>query len=152
MKKPFYFLWRQPGGLDECPYFKRTVLGFRKWSVRVHEWYADDDTRHMHDHPHWFWTFVVRGGYTDVSNDGKDRLKCGSMRFRPADYAHSVTEVVPGTITILVTGPSTRRWGFWVGGKLIKRDKYFAVHGHHPCDSHDEPVRLKPGGERIVKT
>ena len=152
MKKPFYFLWRQPGGLDECPYFKRTVLGFRNWSVRVHEWYADDDTRNMHDHPHWFWTIVLRGGYTDVSANGEDRMRFGSIRFRRADYAHAVTKVIPGSITVLVTGPSTRRWGFWVNGKLIKRDKYFAVHGHHPCDSGDAPVRLKPGGARINNT
>ena len=92
---------------------------------------------------------MLKGGYTDVSEDGRDHLGFLSCRFRRSDFAHVVTEVVPGTITFLITGPSTRRWGFWVGGKLIKRDKYFAVHGHHPCDPVDEPVRLKPGGERI---
>lgn len=147
--KWFRFIWRQPGGLDECPYFRRTVLQLGPVSFRIHEWYADDDTRHMHDHPHWFWTLVLRGGYVDVSPEGEDHLLAGSARFRPAEYRHSVTKVKPGTITLLVTGPSTRRWGFWVGDKLIKRDKYFAVHGHHPCDPTGEPVRLKPGGARI---
>ena len=124
LKKPFskffYFLWRQPGGLDECPYFRRTVLGFRNWSVRVHEWYADDDTRHMHDHPHWFWTIVLRGGYIDVSPAGPDRLGFLSARFRPADYKHAVTEVVPGTITLLITGPSRRRRGFITMGNYCR--------------------------------
>ena len=145
-----FFTWRQPGGLDECPYFRRTVLSFGRFSIRIHEWYDDDDTRHMHDHPHWFWTIVLKGGYVDVSPTGKDRLKFFSSRFRPADYRHSVTEVVPGTVTFLITGPSARRWGFWVGEKLIKRDKYFAVYGHHPCDPADKAVRLKPGGKRIT--
>lgn len=143
------FTWRQPGGLDECPYFRRTVLQLGRYSIRIHEWYADDDARHYHDHPHWFYTLVLRGGYTDRSPDGEDRLGFGSFRFRPAEYKHSVVDVVPGTLTLLFTGPSTRRWGFWVGDKLVKRDKYFATKGHHPCDDTDAPVRLKPGGGRI---
>lgn len=147
--KWFGFTWRQNGGLEECPYFRRTVLRLGNYSIRLHEWLADDDTRHFHDHPHWFLTIVLKGGYTDRSNEGLDVLRAGSVRLRAADYAHAVTEVRRGTITLLITGPSTRRWGFWVKGKLIKRDKYFAVHGHHPCDPTGEPVRLKPGGKRI---
>lgn len=153
MKKWVSFVYRQPGGLKECPYFKRTVLQVWKYSIRLHEWYADDDTRHMHDHPHWFITIVLKGGYVDVSERNgrihKETLRPGSIRFRPAEYKHSVTEVIPGTLTLLFMGPFFRRWGFWVNGKLIKRDKYFAVHGHHPCDETQDPVRLKPGGERI---
>ena len=147
--KWFGFTWRQPGGLDECPYFRRTVLRFGNYSIRVHEWYADDDSRHHHDHPNWFWTLVIKGGYTDKSENGVDVLRFGSLRYRPAEYAHAVTEVIPGTISLLFAGPHKRRWGFWVDGKLIKRDRYFAVHGHHPCDPEDKPVRLRPGGERI---
>ncbi len=147
--KWFKFTYRQSGGLQECPYFKRTVLQVGKFSLRLHEWYADDDHRHMHDHPHWFVTLVLKGGYVDVSDDGLDVLRMGSVRFRRADHAHMVTEVVPGTITLLLTGPSIRRWGFWVKGKLIGRDKYFVVHGHHPCDPTEDPVRIKPGGERL---
>ena len=150
MRNPFVFIWRQPGGLSECPYFHRTVFGFQNgWTVRIHEWHADDDARHMHDHPQWFWTFIVKGGYTDRSEDGDARLGPGAIRYRPASYRHSVIDVVPGTITVLLTGRPSRRWGFWVKNKLIKRDKYFAVHGHHPCDPAEQPVRLKPGGARI---
>ena len=147
---PFIFIWRQAGGLSECPYFRRTIASLFGYSIRVHEWYADDDTRHFHDHPQWFWTLILRGGYTDVSPDGEDRLRFGSIRYRPADYAHAVTDVIPKTVSVLLAGKPVRRWGFWVDGKLIKRDKYFATKGHHPCDPvNDEPVRLKPHGERI---
>lgn len=149
MSRFFGFTWRQPGGLDECPYFRRTVLKIGPMSFRVHEWYADDDSRHHHDHPHWFVTAVLKGAYTDVTEHGEEHMSVGSVRFRPAEHRHAVTNVVPGTITFLVTGPSVRRWGFWVKNKLIKRDKYFAVHGHHPCDPVDPPVRMKPGGVRI---
>jgi len=63
---------------------------------------------------------------------------------------HSVQNVLPNTWTLLITGAPMHRWGFLVGGKIIKRDKYFATRGHHPCDIGDEGVRMKPDGSRIT--
>lgn len=156
-------IWRQPGGLTECPYFYRWVFDFGSWALRIHKWLADDDHRAPHDHPYWFWSFVLRGGYTDISyivhENGNcivkdiDVVRFGSLRYRPAEHLHSVQKVIPGTITILISGRPFRRWGFQFGGKKLQRDKYFAVHGHHPCDPTEQPVRIKPDGSRIpVKT
>lgn len=68
--------WGQRCGLPECPYLRRWVFNFGVGSVRVHHWTGSDDSRHLHDHAWWFLTFVVRGGYTDVScpPDRKDKL------------------------------------------------------------------------------
>lgn len=141
--------WRQAGGLPECPYFHRTIFDFGAFSIRVHEWHKDDDHRAFHDHPYWFWTFVLKGGYTDVSPDGEETLKAPAIRYRPAEFKHSVQKVIPGSITILLTGPKSRKWGFWVNNKLIRRDKYFVTFGHHPCDDTEDGVRLKPDGTRV---
>jgi hypothetical protein len=156
--------WKQAGGLPECPYFYRYIINFGPFAIRLHNWLGDDDHRAYHDHPYWFLTIVLKGGYTDVSPKKetweypldtpievvhKDILRIGSIRFRPAEFKHSVQDVIPGTWTLLISGKPSRRWGFWVGGKLIKRDKYFAVYGHHPCDPEDSGIRMKPGGERI---
>lgn len=153
---PVRLTWGQAGGLPECPYFRRWILDFGIFALRVHRWYADDDHRAFHDHPYWFVTIVLWGGYVDVSGPetgegppSEDRLGIGSIRFRPAHFRHSVQQVRPGTATILISGRPSRRWGFWVDGKLIRRDKYFAVHGHHPCDPAGAPVRMKPDGTRI---
>ena len=142
------FAWNQPGGLPECPYFLFSGISFKWFSIRSHLWHSDDDARAYHDHPHWFLTIVLRGGYTDVSPNGRDVLRFLSVRFRRADYKHSVQEVIPETRTLLLCGPSKRRWGFWIGDKLIKRDKYFVTHGHHPCDPLQSPVRMRPDGSR----
>ena len=142
------FIWNKAGGLPECPYFHISALIFKKFSIRLHHWHSDDDHRACHDHPHWFITMVLRGGYTDVSPNGNDILRFGSIRFRKAEFAHSVQQVIPSTITFLITGESKRRWGFWVDGKLIKRDKYFATKGHHPCDPLSAPVKFNPDGRR----
>jgi hypothetical protein len=136
-------------GLPECPYLRRWVADFGLFSIRLHRWQSSDDARHFHDHPWWFLTLVLRGRYVDVSPDGRDQLRPGSIRYRPALHKHTVEVQQPGTWTLLITGPTERRWGFWVNDKMIRRDKYFAVHGHHPCDASGEPVRMSPDGERL---
>lgn len=151
--------WRQPGGLPECPYFNLTLLPLpRGYSLRVHEWNGDDDRENLHDHGHWFWTLVLRGGYIDVSQQD-DRLHYevmvpGMLRFRKAEHTHQVVDVKPGTITLLLCGPDTRRWGFTAKArgkhprKRMRRDKYFAEIGHHGCQEGDR-VRMRPDGSRI---
>lgn len=143
------FIFNGPLGLDECPYGRRWVVDFGFLSFRLHKWLASDDTRAFHDHSWWFLTIVLWGSYTDVSPKGRDKLRMGSIRFRPATHKHTVEITTPGTWTFLITGRSIRRWGFWVAGKLLKRDKYFATFGHHPCSEGEEPVRIRPDKSRI---
>lgn len=136
-------------GLVECPYMKRWVMDFGPFAIRLHRWEKSDDDRAFHDHPWWFLTLVLRGSYVDVSPAGRDLLTVGCVRFRSANHRHTVEIQKPGTWTVLITGRPLRRWGFWVDGKLLRRDKYFAVHGHHPCDKGDASVRVRPDGSRI---
>lgn len=148
-------IFKQPGGLPECPYFHRWALQFKNWSIRLHWWHADDDHRAFHDHPHSFLTIVLWGGYTDrvMFKSGTTReevLRVGSIRWRSYKHRHQVIDVIPGSWTLLFTGPSTHRWGFWTNAhKRYSRDTYFAVKGHHACDPMDEPVRQRPDGSRI---
>lgn len=140
---------REAIGLPECPYMRRWVLDFGLFAIRIHHWTASDDARHFHDHPWPFLTFVLRGSYTDASPAGADTLRAGSIRFRPANHRHTV-QIHRPTWTLVITGHPSRRWGFWVNGKLLKRDKYFAVHGHHPCDpATGTPVRMRPDSSRV---
>jgi len=138
------------GGLPECPYFHLLGVDFGAFAIRFHRWFADDDRRAFHDHKHWFLTLVLWGGYVDESPAGRDTLRWGSLRFRRAEYRHKVTQVMPGTVTFLITGPAVRRFSFYLpNGKAIKRDKYFVEQGHHPCNPEQEPVRLRPDGSRV---
>jgi hypothetical protein len=141
---------REALGLSECPYLHRWVLDFGPFALRLHRWRSSDDARAFHDHPWWFLTLVLWGGYTDVSPAGRDRLGVGSIRFRRSHHQHTVEIAHDPTWTLLITGRPSRRWGFWPNGKLMKRDKYFAVHGHHPCAPAGTPVRMTPDGARIT--
>lgn len=143
-------IWQDRIGLVECPYMERWVLDFGPFAIRLHHWFSSDDKRAFHDHAWWFLTIVLWGCYIDISPEGEDLLTTGSIRFRHSAHKHTVNVRRRGTWTLLVTGKPTRRWGFWVNDKLIKRDKYFAEQGHHPCDQEaGVPVRLRPDGSRI---
>lgn len=135
-------------GLFECPYAHRWVIDLGVLAVRLHLWHRSDDTRAMHDHPYWFVTLCLWGGYVDASPSGRDRLRPGSVRLRPAEHRHTVEVDPGGAVTLLVTGYPSRRWGFWVDGRRVWRDKYFATLGHPPCREGGEPVRQYPDGRR----
>lgn len=120
-------------GRPECKYLERWVIDFGLFAIRIHHWFSSDDQRNFHDHPFWFWTFVLKGGYTDVSPQGNQRMTRGTHAFRRAEHQHTVRVDPGGCWTILLTGPEVRQWGFWVKGKFRKRNKYFFEHGHHPC-------------------
>lgn len=120
-------------GLPECPYLIRWRLETPLGSIRVHHWLGPDDDRAFHDHPWWFLTLVVRGGYEDRNPGGTDRLRAGSVRFRRALHRHTVVPAGSGAWTVMVTGKRTRSWGFWLNGKFYKANKWFLARGHHPC-------------------
>lgn len=132
-KGKWRFAWGEPLGLDECPYVIRWIAETPWLSVRVHHWIASDDPRGHHDHPWSFLTFVLRGGYEDRSPDGTDYLKAPAVRFRSALHRHYVYPDEDGCWTLLLTGPIIRPWGFWVGEKFTKANKWFLSKGHHPC-------------------
>jgi len=92
-----------------------------------------DDKRYMHDHGWSFLTLVLKGSYTDVSPDGRDVMKAGSIRYRKATHAHYVDVPEGGCWTLVFSGRSKRKWGFWVDGKFKRPLKYFHKFGHPPC-------------------
>lgn len=129
---------------------ERWVLNFGLFSIRLHHWFRSDDKRAPHDHPWGFVTLVLKGEYTDhayISHDelnrpewSDDLLHRGSIRYRSAYHAHIVDVKPPGCWTLMLTGRDKREWGFYTARKdngvirFRKRTKYFAEHGHHPCD------------------
>jgi hypothetical protein len=156
-------LWGQELGKPECPYLKRWVLNFGKFSIRLHHWIGSDDPRYMHDHAWGFYTLVLKGGYTDVTgapmHEGNkcpycdansawpydcsvcqrsirtnyQHLKAGSFTYRPAHHKHTVQTDPGGAWTLLLVGPFKRKWGFYVDGKFVGVRQYFREFGHHPC-------------------
>lgn len=135
LQGPVQIRWAEQLGLPDCPYVIRWRLETPWGSVRVHHWLGPDDDRAHHDHPWWFVTVVLRGGYTDHTPTGPEHLRAGMVRYRPALHRHTVVPDPGGAWTLLVTGPKVRPWGFWPrDGKFIKANKWFLTRGHHPCE------------------
>lgn len=130
----FIFKMNEKLGLDTCPYLIRWRLETPWGSIRLHHWLGPDDDRARHDHPWSFVTFVLKGGYTDISPSGDQHLKAPAIQYRDAEHQHTVVPDKGGAWTIIITGPKIRKWGFWVNGKFVKMNKYFLTYGHHPCD------------------
>ena len=130
----FILKFNEKLGLDSCPYLIRWRFETPWGSIRLHHWLSQDDPRHRHDHPWSFVTFVLKGGYTDLSPAGDQHLRAPAVQYRDATHQHTVVPDKGGAWTIIVTGPKIRKWGFWVDGKFKSRIKYFWKFGHHPCD------------------
>lgn len=111
-------------------------------NVYLHKFLRSDDDRALHDHPWWFLSLILKGGYTEVTEDartprsgilgGRYRGWDRQFAFRPATFRHRV-ELWPEQVgvlpcwTLIVTGRVVRKWGFWC--KTII-DPWSAVNGH----------------------
>lgn len=99
-------------------------------NVYLHKFLRDDEDRALHDHPWWFLSLILKGGYqeiVDIENaptPGFTRTITRnplSLAFRPALHRHRVVlhraienhrRMVPAW-TVVVTGRKVREWGFW---------------------------------------
>ncbi len=127
--------FNDPIGNPDCPYCWRWMINLWFFSIRLHHWIGSDDQRYLHDHPYWFVTFILRGGYTDVTDSGSEHLGIGSIRLRPSKHKHTVLVDNGGCWSLVIAAPETRRWGFYVDGKRISSTGFFRKYGQPPCES-----------------
>jgi hypothetical protein len=100
-----------------------------------------DPGRDPHNHSRRIvWTFILRGGYTETVWPMPDligRDPCGALaricherehgRWSamklPQHWAHRITDVRPGTLTLVLAGRHRRAWSFWTAhGPVDWRD------------------------------
>lgn len=106
----------------------------RRWSLRLpfgtlklHHILRPDHDRCHHDHPWWFFTLVLWGGYVERVGeaDAEHRARPGRVYFRPALFRHRIASLPRGHAwTLVLTGRPRRRWGFhtnagWVHWKVF---------------------------------
>lgn len=106
-------------------------------NVYVHKFLRSDEDRALHDHPWWFLSLILRGGYIEISEtaDHKMTALCRTsvgditspfwrrcLAFRPATYRHRVKLPIESGAeqpcwTLIITGRKQRGWGFWCPGE-----------------------------------
>lgn len=118
------------------PYLKRWMLfqyGFA-CNIYFHMIERSDDDRALHDHPWHFISIILLNGYEEITKSGSRFHPSGSMRFHHARHAHRLVIDAGFTWTIVIRGPSFRRWGFyckkgWVYWRDFVDPKNTGLHG-----------------------
>jgi hypothetical protein len=113
-------------GTKADPYLYRWyVIPRNPWlNIYLHKFLRDDEDRALHDHPWWFVSLILKGGYFEVTPTGTIERGWLSLGFRPALWRHRVVlpraygdnhavgRMVPAW-TLVITGRKVREWGFW---------------------------------------
>lgn len=108
-------------GGEDNPYLYRWYLipRNRYFNIYLHKFLRDDDDRALHDHPWWFISLILKGGYFERVKQTVLRRDRFSLAFRPATHRHRVILFRDALgpkqpcWTLIITGRKKRIWGFW---------------------------------------
>jgi hypothetical protein len=107
-------------------------------NVYVHKFTGSDEPEALHDHPWWFASLVVSGGYVEHTAAGPRRRGRGSVAFRSAQFRHRIELPAAGgrravCRTLVLTGPKRRTWGFWCArDRFVAWDQFSGGCGEEP--------------------
>lgn len=106
------------GGQDR-PYLLRwwVIPRNRLFNVYLHVFMRSDDDRALHDHPWWNVSMLLAGRYVEHRiNAGGIHTRTerceGDVVARGASTAHRIELVDGPCLTLFITGPRFREWGF----------------------------------------
>lgn len=125
--------WSLPKIVHTSSGIDRYVLFQTPWlSVEFHKINEPDEGFLVHQHPWTFFSFRVRGGYTEelyinASDTTSYEVKRGWLRAHTMWWtsAHRIKELHGTPITLFITGPPHLRGiRFWTKGKPFDISKY----------------------------
>lgn len=101
-------------------YLTRLTLLKTPWfGLKLHWIRKPDPDRDLHDHPWWFASLVLRGGYDELVNEypwDTSMTKRKAVRwfnYKNTVSGHRIIAVKPKTLTLVFTGPKAKSWGFY---------------------------------------
>lgn len=86
------------------------------YSIKLHKIIRPDDDRCVHDHPFWFWRFILKGGYFEqCGEDNKIQwVAPRSLSFCPLNFRHRIMVLPDGpSWTLGLFGRKSQEWGFF---------------------------------------
>jgi hypothetical protein len=109
------------------------------FNVYLHRLLRDDDDRALHDHPWWNVSWLLRGGYVEVTpnrgridmlglgrTDKRTFYGTGALKLRGPKCLHRLERsgLHGEAWSLFITGPVVRQWGFmcpkgWVSAKAF---------------------------------
>jgi hypothetical protein len=141
---------------DGDVYLNRWGIGHdRIGRVLIHRMDAPDPGIDLHDHPWWFVSIILWGGYKEQRADVRDapyRARCAegwkrpendhlravrgdtivrrwlSVRAMRLDECHTITSLLRKTSwSLVIGGPRVRRWGFYLPSGYMPEAEYDAT-------------------------
>lgn len=113
-------------------------------SLRLHHILRSDADRHLHDHPFDFTSFLLSGGYIEVTpwQPPEGAPLARQQRYFPrfsivrkrAEETHALVLTRP-LWTFVITGPKRRRWGFHTEKGWIYYRNYSAAFPEHAAST-----------------
>lgn len=96
------------------PYMRRWWIIPRneQQNIYLHEILHSDDDRALHDHPFSNTSFVIDGSYIEHTPEGSFTRVAGDVVSRPPESLHRLELVGDRAVTLFLTGPVVRQWGF----------------------------------------
>lgn len=121
-------------------YMVRWFLIRSRWfNLFINRILRSDKDRDLHDHPWWFLSFILWNGYLETrvqtvkTTTGQfvlermpKRVRPFTVVFRRAKDLHRL-ELHKPAVTLVLTGPSVRKWGFRTRYGWVEADKYAAA-------------------------
>lgn len=113
-----FFTWYDIVINGELYLTRFNILQTPWFGIKLHWIHKPDPDRGLHDHPWPFVSFVLRGWYKEFVSDfppftsiKKQTIKW--FNFKNTFSAHRICEVSGKTLTLVITGPRSKSWGFY---------------------------------------
>ena len=116
-------LGRVHAGMDRIALLPRN----RFFNAYIHFFNGPDIDDYMHDHPWWSLSVLLRGELVEITPKHPKGRKAPRICLRPPTAAHSIIKGSWNTrrpVTLFITGPKIRDWGFLTDNGWEQHDKY----------------------------
>lgn len=113
-------------GAASTPTMERwRIFKTKQFGLYAHRFLRDDADEELHDHPWASFSWILSGGYVELTENGKNIHEAGTIKYRAATYRHRI-QMSPdhqNAITLFIVGKKVREWGFWHDGSFLKAKK-----------------------------
>lgn len=125
------FLVREIISREGLVHFRRYRLLETPWfAVYIHWIGRSDEDKHPHNHPWWFRSFILKGGYVEIVHNDRgiqaSTFRPGSTVSRSTDEYHKIALLDrKPTWTLVLRGRRTNpRWGYLTEGGPVCHEMY----------------------------
>ncbi|QQD18034.1 hypothetical protein I6N98_17090 [Spongiibacter nanhainus] len=101
------------------------------FNIYLHHVEGSDPDTHLHDHP-WLFncSIVLRGQMKEFLTRRSRPLTAGHLTARMGRAPHRLVLETPDCVTVFVTGPKCRRWGFYTEEGWVASNDYLSGEGN----------------------